>query len=368
MASITHPANIGPDMEISSFIASMPKAELHVHLEGCLTPSLARSLAERNSLPLPPSLAALDQTGSNYAFHDLTTFLQVYYPNLAVLQTAQDFADLALAYLTIAHGQNIKHCELFFDPQAHTSRGVPFPTVVRGYQSGILAAQRSLGISSSLILCFLRDHSAEYAMATLMDSLPFKDIIIGVGLDSDERDNPPSKFAAVFQRAAKEGFLITMHCDIDQPNTLTHISQAINEIQVDRIDHGTNVIESPDLIATIKQRGIGLTTCPISNSIVTASFKGHEIMTLLRQGVRVTVNSDDPAYFRGYINENMLKLAMSAELVVTRKELIQLQRNAFAISWVSSWKRNHFLAILDEFEKKTLVRAEGTQRVEVNGA
>jgi adenine deaminase len=358
MTSITQSTDISIDMDLPSFIAKMPKAELHVHLEGCLTPSLARSLAERNKLPLPPSLAALDQTGNNYAFHDLTTFLQVYYPNLSVLQTAEDFADLALSYLTIAHNQNVKHCELFFDPQAHTSRGVPFPVVIRGYQAGIQQAQRSLGISASLIMCFLRDQSSEYAMATLMDALPFKDVIIGVGLDSDERGNPPNKFAAVFQRAAKEGFLITAHCDIDQPNTLTHLQQAINEIQVDRIDHGTNIIDSPDLIATIKQRGIGLTTCPISNSIVTSSFKGHEIITLLRQGIRVTVNSDDPAYFRGYVNENILKLASSEDLKVTRKELIQLQRNAFSISWISSWKRNHFLQMLDAFEEKTLGKPE----------
>ncbi|KAJ9616735.1 adenine deaminase [Cladophialophora chaetospira] len=349
-------------MDLPSFISAMPKAELHVHLEGCLTPSLARQLARRNSLPLPPSLSALDETGSTYAFHDLTTFLQVYYPNLSVLQTSQDFADLAITYLSKAHAQNVKHCELFFDPQAHTSRGVPFPTVVRGYQAGIHVAQRSLGISASLIMCFLRDQSAEYAMATLMDSLPFKDIIIGVGLDSDERDNPPSKFAAVFQRAAKEGFLITMHCDIDQPNTLTHLSQAITEIQADRIDHGTNIVESPELIATLKQRGVGLTCCPISNSIVTADFKGAEILSLLRQGVRVTVNSDDPAYFRGYINENMLKLAEGTD--VTRRELIQLQRNAFSISWISSWKRNHFLQTLSEFERKTLgLEEEGAGEV-----
>ena len=197
MASQPSAQPLSPDMDITSFIGAMPKAELHVHLEGCLTPKLARELAQRNNLPLPPSLSALDQTGSNYAFHDLTTFLQVYYPNLAVLQTAQDFADVAISYLSVAYRQNVKHCELFFDPQAHTSRGVPFPTVVRGYQAGILTAQRSLGISASLIMCFLRDQSAEYAMATLMESLPFKDIIIGVGLDSDERDNPPSKFAAV---------------------------------------------------------------------------------------------------------------------------------------------------------------------------
>ncbi|ETI24005.1 adenosine deaminase [Cladophialophora carrionii CBS 160.54] len=354
MASQTTTQHLSPTMDLPSFISALPKAELHVHLEGCLTPSLARSLAARNNLPLPPSLSALDQTGSTYSFHDLTTFLQVYYPNLSVLQTAQDFADLAVSYLTVAHAQNVKHCELFFDPQAHTSRGVPFPTVVRGYQAGIQTAQRGLGISASLIMCFLRDHSAEYAMATLMSSLPFKDVIIGVGLDSDERDNPPAKFAAVFQRAAKEGFLITMHCDIDQPNTLTHIGQAINEIQVDRIDHGTNIVDSPELISTLKQRGIGLTACPISNSIVTDDFKGKEIIDLLRQGVRVTVNSDDPAYFRGYVNENMLKLASAPELNVTRKELIQLQRNAFTISWISSWKRNHFLQLLDEFERLTL--------------
>ena len=364
MASATQDQNLTPEMDLSSFIAAMPKAELHVHLEGCLTPKLARSLAQRNNLPLPLSLSALDQTGSSYSFHDLTTFLQVYYPNLAILQTAQDFADLAISYLTMAHAQNVKHCELFFDPQAHTSRGVPFPTVVRGYQAGILQAQRSLGISASLIMCFLRDHSAEYAMATLMESLPFKDIIIGVGLDSDERDNPPSKFAAVFQRAAKEGYLLTMHCDIDQPNTLTHISQAVNEIQVDRIDHGTNIIDSPELIATIKQRGIGLTTCPMSNSTVTSSFKDKEIMTLLRQGIGVTINSDDPAYFRGYINENMLKIASAADVEVTRKELIQLQRNAFRISWISSWKRNHYLQMLDEFEKKTI----GGTEVDEKGA
>lgn len=251
MASLTQPQDLSPDMDLPSFVAAMPKAELHVHLEGCLTPSLARMLAQRNNLPLPPSLSALDQTGTSYDFHDLTTFLAVYFPNLGVLQTSQDFAELALSYLTIAHAHNVKHCELFFDPQAHTSRGVPFPTVVRGYQAAITAAARSLGISASLILCFLRDQSAEYAMATLMESLPFKDVIIGVGLDSDERGNPPSKFAAVFQRASKEGYLLTMHCDIDQPNTLTHLSQAINEIQVDRIDHGTNVVDDPDLVSTV---------------------------------------------------------------------------------------------------------------------
>src|SRR5271163_4338058 len=181
----------------------------------------------------------------------------------------------------------------FFDPQAHTSRGVAFPTVVRGYRSAILRAERELGISAALIMCFLRDMSAEFAMATLMESLPFKDWIIGVGLDSDERDNPPSKFAAVFARARKEGFLLTMHCDIDQKNSIEHIRQAVEDIKVDRIDHGTNIVESPNLVATIKSKGIGLTCCPVSNSVVTRDFKGKEIASLLRDGVKVSVNSDD---------------------------------------------------------------------------
>lgn len=328
----------------------MPKAELHVHLEGCLTPNLARQLAQRNNMPLPPSLALLDQS-AGYSFHDLTSFLAVYYPNMTVLRTEHDFRDLALAYLTHAHAQNVKHVELFFDPQAHTSRGIPFPTVMRGYRVGLLTAQRTLGISASLIMCFLRDQSPEYAMATLMEALPFKDAIIGVGLDSDERDNPPSKFAAVFQRASKEGFLLTAHCDIDQVNSIDHIRQVIHEIQVDRIDHGTNIVEDESLVDIIREKAIGLTCCPVSNSVVTADFKGSEILSLLRRGVKVTINSDDPAYFRAYANENMEKMATETD--VTRKELIQLQRNAFSISWISSWRRSHFLSLLDDYEKRT---------------
>lgn len=189
-------------------------------------------------------------------------------------------------------------------------------------------------------------------MATLMEALPFKDSIIGVGLDSDERGNPPSKFAAVFQRASKEGFLLTAHCDIDQSNSIDHIRQVIQEIQVDRIDHGTNVLEDETLVEMLRDKGIGLTCCPVSNSVVTEDFKGKEIVDLLRRGVKVTVNSDDPAYFRAYVNENMEKMALETD--VTRRELIHFQRNAFNISWISSWRRNYFLALLDEYENKTM--------------
>ena len=187
-----------------------------------------------------------------------------------------------------------------------------------------------------------------------MESLPYKDSILGVGLDSDERSNPPSKFSAVFQRASREGYLLTMHCDIDQTNSIEHIRQALEEIQVDRIDHGTNILESTQLVEHIKSRGIGLTCCPVSNSVVTPDFKGKEMLRLLRDGVKVTINSDDPAYFRAYMNENMMKMAN--ETNVTRDELIQFQRNAFQISWISSWKRNHFLGLLDEYAKQTLNR------------
>ena len=279
---------------------------------------------------------------------------------MAVLQTSADFRDLAYDYLTRAHAQNVKHAELFFDPQAHTSRGIPFPTVVLGYRSGLDLAHRTLGISASLIMCFLREESANYAMSTLLSALPYKDSIIGIGLDSEERNNPPSKFAAVYQRASREGFLLTAHADIDQPNTLEHIRQLLLEIQVDRIDHGSNVLESPELTQHLLQRGIGLTCCPISNAVC-KDAKLKEILTLLRMGVKVTINSDDPAYFRGYLNENLLKMANETD--VSRKELIQLQRNAFNISWISSWKRSHYLAMLDEYEK-TLGPSESAGAVE----
>lgn len=271
---------------------------------------------------------------------------------MTVLQTAQDFADLALSYLRIAAAHNVRHCELFFDPQAHTSRGVPFATIISGYDAGIQQAGRELSISASLIMCLLRDESANYGMATVISSLPYKHQIIGLGLDSDERDNPPIKFQAAYARARAEGYHLTCHCDIDQPNTLTHIRQALLDLNVDRIDHGTNIIDDSELVSLILQKGIGLTSCPISNSIVVADAKHVATLALLRQGVKITINSDDPAYFRGYLNENIEKLARETD--VTKRELIQFQRNAFEISWISSWKRDRLLQELHEYEMQTL--------------
>lgn len=334
------------ERDLKTFIAGLPKAELHVHLEGCLTPSLAATLAARNGIDLPPAVSAAS-TNTGFVFHDLASLLAIYYPAMSVLQTASDFHDLAMDYLTKAHAQNVVHCELFFDPQAHTSRGVPFPVVVAGFRSAVLQAEREFGVSVSLIICFLRNMSAEFAMATLMDALPYRDTIIGVGLDNDEPGNPPEKFQAIFERARREGFLLTSHCDVDQADSIEHIRTVVRNIKVDRIDHGTNIVEDETLVEEVRERGVGLTCCPVSNSVVTSDPKGKEILGLLRKGVKVTINSDDPAYFRAYVNENLELLAQKTD--VTKQELVVLMRNAFEISWISSHKREKFLERLNTY-------------------
>ena len=344
---LTHsPADDLP-AELRDFIAGMPKCELHVHLEGTLEPDLKLALANRNHIELAEK--TVEEIQATYRLESLTAFLTVYYPAMGVLVTDQDFFDLAYAYLTRAASQNVRHAEMFFDPQAHTSRGVPFDTVIRGYRRASVTAERELGISSQLIMCFLRDMSPEYAMATLMESLPYKDWIIAVGLDSDERDNPPSKFAAVFERARTEGFLVTCHCDIDQPGSIDHIRQVIHDIGVDRIDHGTNIVEAPDLVDEVRSRRIGFTCCPVSNDFVTDDMKASEIVGLLRDGVRVTVNSDDPAYFGAYITENFEALAAAARLDAS--EIVQLARNAFDVAWLSARARDAYVIELDDYAR-----------------
>ena len=338
--------------ELASFARGLPKAELHLHLEGTLEPDMMFALAQRNGLTLPYSDVAAVKAA--YDFTDLTSFLAVYYPAMGVLQTADDFHDLAWAYLLRAKEQGVVHAELFFDPQAHTGRGVPFATVVGGYRRAIVRAQAELGISAELILCFLRDLSAEHAMSTLLEALPYRHWIVGVGLDSDERDNPPTKFAAVFERARAEGFLVTMHCDIDQPGSIDHIRQAL-EFGVDRIDHGTNIVEDPELVATVLERGIGLTCCPVSNSFVTEQMKSDEIVSLLRSGVRVTINSDDPAYFGGYVADNYVALAEQAGL--SASDLAELARNSFHASWLTPARRSAYLAQVDEYARAGGVRS-----------
>jgi adenosine deaminase len=328
---------------LADFIAGMPKAELHVHLEGTLEPAMRRELAIRNSIALPAETDA----GGGFAYTDLSSFLAAYYPNVAVLQTERDFFDLAYAYLAMAASQGVRHTEMFFDPQAHTSRGVDFSAVITGYHRAVVSAQRDFGLSAELILCFLRDHSVESAEHTLEESLRYKSWIIGVGLDSDERGNPPARFAGVFASARAAGYLLTMHCDVDQDDSIEHIRQAIEDIEVDRIDHGTNILEDPRLVALARERGIGLTSCPLSNAVVSDGGKTAEIAELLRAGVKVTVNSDDPPYFGGYVTENLQFAAREAGLGID--DVLQLQRNAFEIAWITDSMREALLAELDDY-------------------
>ncbi len=290
---------------------------------------------------MSPSCAA------SYRFNDLTSFLVSYYEGMEVLVTADDFYDLAWAYLRRANDENVRYVEMFFDPQAHTSRGVAFGRIVGGLRRAIVDARQQLGVRAELIMCFFRDYPAEYAMATLVQSLPYREWIVGVGLDSDERDNPPTKFAEVFARARSEGYQITMHCDVDQNNTVEHIRQCLDVIGVDRIDHGVNVLESEELTMEVGRRGLGLTTCPISNRWVTGDLKAAEIKRLLEFGLRVTVNSDDPAYFGAYVTDNLVALQEAADLGPA--ELVQLERNAIEISWLPSRAKDELITEIERY-------------------
>lgn len=328
------------------FIRSLPKAELHLHLEGTLEPDLKLKLAERNGIDIGQS--TVEEVQATYQFDSLASFLAVYYPAMDVLQTADDFYELAWAYLRRAAADGVRRAEMFFDPQAHTSRGVAFDTVINGYHRAVEQANRDgvdgRPMSAALIMCFLRDMSADSAAETLQASLAHKDKIVGVGLDSDERGNPPSKFADVFAAAREAGFLLTMHCDIDQDGSIEHIRQVLHDIKVDRVDHGTNIVENPELVALIKERGMALTCCPVSNSFVTDDMKATEIVDLLRDGVRVTVNSDDPAYFGAYVAENYLRLAEKAGL--TAADVRQLAANSIEATWLSRAEKDELLAEL----------------------
>jgi adenine deaminase len=321
---------------LNDFIAGMPKAELHVHIEGTLEPDLKFLLAKRNNLDLP--YQSEDEMRAAYDFDDLPSFLKIYYEGMGVLITEQDFYDLTWKYLEKAHTQNVLYAEIFFDPQAHTSRGVSFETAITGIHRALTDGTEKLGIKTNLIMCFLRDMSADSAMEALQQSLPYREWILGVGLDSDERNNPPIKFKDVFARAREEGYRLTMHCDVDQENSTIHIWQTLNDIGVDRIDHGVNCLEDEALCSEIIKRSLALTVCPISNGYVTDGLKADEIRTMLEKGMRVTVNSDDPAYFPGYMTENLIATQQAAKL--SKEQVIQLAVNAFEGSWLSLPEKN----------------------------
>ena len=321
-------------------LATAPKAELHVHLEGTMEADLAFEIAARNGVD--PGYESPDAMREAYVFHDLPSFLRLYYRNMSVLLTERDFRDLTYAYFERAREEGIVYAEPFFDPQAHTSRGVPFETVIRGVRQGQLDAEANLGVRSQLIMCFLRDHSAASAEATLDAALPFKDWIVGVGLDSDEKNNPPEKFAAVFARARAEGFRLTMHCDVHQEDSIQHIHTCVDEIGVDRIDHGINVLEDEALCRRLGEMKMGFTVCPVSNHYVVQSMTTDEIRRMLDYGLLVTLNSDDPSYFQSYLVDNFERTQAEGGFdLETMKTLIG---NGFRVAWIDDAERGAYLA------------------------
>ncbi|MEZ5144712.1 MAG: adenosine deaminase [Acidimicrobiales bacterium] len=325
------------------FVRDLPKAELHLHIEGTLEPELLFELAARNGVTLPyPDVEAVRAA---YVFDDLQSFLDIYYAGCAVLVTEQDFHDLTTAYLERAAAQGVRHAEIFFDPQTHTDRGIPFATVIGGIHRALEDGRARLGVTSRLIMCFLRHLSAEAAMATLDEAQPHRDLIAGVGLDSSEVGHPPSKFTAVFDRARAEGFARVAHAGEEGPPA--YIREALDLLHVRRIDHGVRCIEDEALVDRLVAEQVPLTVCPFSNVRlgVYDRLEDHVLATLLRRGVLVTVNSDDPAYFGGYVADNLA----APELGLTRDEVVHLARSSFRASLLPPAEVDRHLAAIDAY-------------------
>jgi adenosine deaminase len=333
---------------LTGFIAGIPKAELHLHIEGTLEPELMIAIGKRNgiSLPYPDAEAARKA----YTFSDLQSFLDIYYKATAVLITEEDFYDLTIAYLKKAASQNVRHTEIFFDPQSHTNRGISFETVINGIERALVEANSSLNISSKLIMCILRHLSEKQGLEIFDKALAWKQWIAGIGLDSSERGNPPEKFKNLFERAHQEGFLTVAHAG--EEGSAASIRQTIEALHVSRIDHGVHCMDDGSLIAELVKNQIPLTVCPLSNVRlkVFESMKLHNLKAMLLQGLCVTVNSDDPAYFGGYINENFIEAANALQL--DRTHIIQLAKNSFMASSLSSTHKKLYLNAVDCYAGK----------------
>ncbi len=318
-------------MDMAALIQDLPKVELHLHIEGSLEPPMMVRLAERNGVALP--YADADAVAAAYNFTQLQDFLTLYYAGAQVLVTEQDFYDLTWAYLEQLHAQNVIHTEVFFDPQTHTQRGIPFLTVLDGIDRALKDGERKLGISSHLILHFLRDLTEEQAFQTLEEALPHRQRIIGVGLDSAEVGHPPEKFARVFAKARAHGFRLTCHAGEEGPPD--YVWQALEILGVDRIDHGNRSLEDAGLTARLAAGQMALTVCPLSNLklCVVDDLKQHPLRRMLDLGLRATVNSDDPAYFGGYMVENFRAVQQALDL--SAAEIVRLNHNAITASWMS---------------------------------
>ena len=346
--ALAPPARPGDDRamtDLSAFIAGLPKAELHLHIEGSLEPELMFALAQRNNVTIP--FASVEEVRAAYSFSNLQDFLDIYYAGANVLRTADDFRDLAVAYFDRAAADGVIHAEIFFDPQTHTDRGIAFATVVEGLLAGMAEAEARHGLTSQLILCFLRHLDEAAAFATLDAAEPWLDRIAGVGLDSSELGHPPEKFARVFAAARAKGLKLVAHAGEEGPPDYVH--QALDILAIDRLDHGNRSLEDPVLTARLAREAMTLTVCPLSNLklCVVDDMKDHPIDRMLKLGLRATINSDDPAYFGGYIADNYRAAAEGRGL--DRDDLITLARNSFLGSFLPDETVAAHLATLDAY-------------------
>lgn len=325
-------------------IKRLPKAELHLHIEGSLEPELMFRLAKKNNIQIP--YRNIEDIKAAYNFTNLQSFLDIYYAGANVLITKEDFYDLTWAYILKCVENNVIHTEIFFDPQTHTSRGISFETVIIGIKEALVDAKEKFGITSCIIMCFLRHLSQDDAQKTLHQALAFKNDILGVGLDSSELGNPPSKFNEVFKKAKEEGFNLVAHAG--EEADVSYIYEALDLLDIQRIDHGVQAIKSDELMKRLKDEQIPLTVCPNSNIElkVFENYKEHNIKELLDYGLNVSVNSDDPAYFKGYINQNFINLYENLDL--TEEDIITLVKNSFKSSFIDDNLKKEYLSKVDK--------------------
>ncbi|MCK5825080.1 MAG: adenosine deaminase [Ichthyobacteriaceae bacterium] len=333
---------------IENYIINIPKAELHLHIEGTLEPELMFKIAKRNNIELKYSSA--NELRKAYHFSKLQDFLDTYYQGVNILIHEQDFYDLTIEYLKKVHSENVLHTEIFFDPQSHTERGIEFKTVITGINNAIVYAKNNFNISTKLIVSFLRHLSEESAIETLNQAIKYKDIITAVGLDSSEIGNPPSKFINVFKQAKQNGFLAVAHAGEEGPTE--YIWEAINLLKVDRIDHGNQSLNDDNLVNEIVNKKLALTVCPLSNLKlkVVDNLKKHPLKTMLNKGIITTVNSDDPAYFGGYLNKNYLEIQKALNLSIN--EITTLARNSFSASFLNDNEKQKMLDKVDAYYLK----------------
>lgn len=331
--------------KLAEFITRIPKAELHLHIEGSLEPAQMFMLSKRNSVSIP--FATVEEIRSAYQFNNLQEFLDIYYEGMRVLQTEEDFYDLTYAYLEKSHKDSVKHTEIFFDPQAHTSRGLPISVPVNGIVKALEDGQKKLSVSSKLIMCFLRHLDEQSAFETLNQATPYLEHISGVGLDSSELGHPPAKFERVFQQARSLGLRCVAHAGEEGP--AEYVQEAINLLKVDRIDHGNRAMDDPVLLKTLAEKKLALTLCPLSNVKlkVIEQLANHPVRFMLDQGITATINSDDPAYFGGYINQNFLSVAQA--LGLEQQHIIALAKNSFTGSFLHTAEKNKYLDAIDQF-------------------